>query len=71
MENCVLTISLIGGNDNATGAASATSKTTDAKLYVPGFTLSIEDNAKFTKQLNKGFKTSVYLNKYKVIDNKK
>ena len=29
---------------------------TDAKLYVPVVTLSIEDNAKLTKLLNEGFK---------------
>ena len=55
MENCVLTTAPIGANANATGADSATFKITDAKLYVPVFTLSIEDNAKLTKQLNKGF----------------
>ena len=33
---------------------------TDAKLYVPVVTLSIEDNVKLTKQLNEGFKRSVY-----------
>ena len=43
---------------------------TDAKLYVPVVTLSIEDNAKLTKLLSEGFKISVYWNKYKVIPNK-
>ena len=33
-------------------------------------TLSIEDNAKLTKLLSKGFKRLVYWNKYKVISNK-
>ena len=45
---------------NATGADSATFKTTDAKLYVPVVTLSIEDNVKLTKQLREGFKRPVY-----------
>ena len=48
----------------------ATFKITDAKLDVPVVTLSIDDNAKLTKQFNEGFKTSIYWNKYKVIDNK-
>ena len=43
---------------------------TDAKLYVPVVTLSIEDNARLTKLLSEGFKRSVYWNKYKVILNK-
>ena len=33
---------------------------TDAKLYVPIVTLSIEDNAKLSKLLSKGFKRSIY-----------
>ena len=44
---------------------------TDAKLYVPIVTLSIEDNAKLSKLLSEGFKRSVYWNEYKVISNKK
>ena len=59
-ENCILT-SLVG---------NSTFTITDAKLYVPVVTLSIEDNAKLTKLLNEGFKRSVYWNKYKVIPNK-
>ena len=43
---------------------------TDAKLYVPVVTLSIEHNAKLKKLLNERFKKSVYWNKYKVIPNK-
>ena len=43
---------------------------TDAKLYVPIITLSIEDNAKLSKLLGEGFKRSIYWNKYKVIDNR-
>ena len=44
---------------------------TDAILYVPVVTLSIEDNSKLTKLLSEGFKRSFYWNKYKVIPNKK
>ena len=60
IENCILTS--LAGNSTFT--------ITDAKLYVPVVTLSIEDNAKLTKLLNEGFKRSVYWNKCKVIRNK-
>ena len=70
IENCVLTSAAIGANANATDADSATFKITDAKLYVPVVTLSTEDNLKLVKQLNEGFKRSVYWDRYKVIDNK-
>ena len=43
---------------------------TDSKLYVSVVTLSAEHNARLAKQLDEGFKRSVYWNKYKVIDNK-
>ena len=53
-----------------TAATTATFKITDAKLYVPIATLSIEDNSKLTKLLNEGFKRTIYWNEYKVILNK-
>ena len=59
IKNCVLT-----------AATTATFKITDAKIYVPIFTLSAEDNAKLSKLLGEGFKRAVHWNKYKVIDNK-
>ena len=59
-ENCILTS--LAGNSTFT--------ITDAKLYIPVVTLSIEDNAKLTKLLSDGFKRSVYWNKYKLIPNK-
>ena len=59
-ENCVLTTAAIDANADATGADSVTFKITEAKLYVPVVTLSTEDNAKITKQLNEGFKRPVY-----------
>ena len=62
IENCVLTAS---ANANKT-----TFEITDAKLYVPIFTLSAEDNPKLSKLLGKGIKISIYWNKYKVIDNR-
>ena len=40
---------------------------TDTKLYVPVVTLKIEDNAKLSELLSKGFERSVYWNKYKAI----
>ena len=39
-------------------------KITSAKLYVPIVTLSTKDNVDLTKQLNQGFKRSVYWNEY-------
>ena len=53
-----------------TAATTATFRVTDAKLYVPIVTLSIEDNSKLTKLLNEGFKRPIYWNEYKVIPNK-
>ena len=53
-----------------TAATTATFRITDAKLYVPIVTLSIEDNSTLTKLLNEGFKRPVYWNEYKVIPNK-
>ena len=53
-----------------TAANTATFAITDAKLYVPIVTLSIEDNSKLSKLLNKGFKRPIYWNKYKVIPNR-
>ena len=62
IENCVLT--------TAANANKAILKITDAKLYVPIVTLSIEDNSKLSKLLNEGFKTSIYWNQCKVTPNK-
>ena len=53
-----------------TAATRATFRITDAKLYVPIVTLSIEDNSKLTKLLNELFKRPIYWNEYKVIPNK-
>ena len=39
-------------------------KITSAKLHVPVGTLSTKDNVNLTKQLNEGFKRSVYWNEY-------
>ena len=53
-----------------TAATTATFTITDAKLYVPIVTLSIEDKSKLTKLLNEGFKRPIYWNEYKVTPNK-
>ena len=63
IENCELTTATIDADADATGADSATFKITDAKLYVPIVTLSIEDNAKLAKQLSEWFKRSIYWDK--------
>ena len=62
IENCVLT--------TAANANKAIFKITDAKLYVPIVTLSIEDNSKLSKLLNEGFKRPIYWNECKVTPNK-
>ena len=54
IEDCILSSA---GN-------SAKFEITDAKLHVPIVTLSTKDSANLTKQLNKGFKRSVYWNSY-------
>ena len=59
-ENCIL----------SSAGTAATFTITDTKLYVPVVTLKTEDNTKLSKLLSKGFKRSVYWNKYKVIPNK-
>ena len=52
------------GGDNVNNRET-TFKITSIKLYVPVVTLSTKDNVNLTKQLNEGFKRSVYWNKYK------
>ena len=52
-----------------TVANTAIFKITDAKLYVPIVTLSVEDNVKLSKLSSDWFKRSIYWNIYKVIDN--
>ena len=39
-------------------------KITDTKIYVPVVTLSTQDNIKLLKQLESGFKRTIYCNKY-------
>ena len=51
-----------GGDDD--NNREATFQITSTKLYVPVVTLSTKDNVNFTKQLDEGFKRSVYWNEY-------
>ena len=61
-NNCVM----YGADANADGNDTETTfKIKRTKLYVPIVTLSTKDNINLTKQLNKGFKRSVYWNEYK------
>ena len=61
-DNCVM----YGDNDDASGDnREATFNITSTKLYVPTVTLPTKDNVNLTKQLNEGFKRSVYWNEYK------
>ena len=53
-----------------TTATTATFEVTDAKLYVPIVTLSVEDNLNLSKLLSEGFKSPIYWNEYKVTPNK-
>ena len=48
----------------SSGRNSAKFAITDAKLHVSIVTLSTKDSANLTKQLNEGFKRSVYWNSY-------
>ena len=57
---------VISSNNAADGNVSF--KITDTKLYAPIVTLSTKDNTNLTKQLNDGFKRTVYWNEYKAID---
>ena len=53
------------GGNNANNR-EITFRITGTKLYVPTVTLSTKDNVNLTKQLNEGFKRSVYWNEYKL-----
>ena len=63
-------ICVMYGTDTYAGCCNdnnreTTFKITSTKLYVPIVTLSTKDNVNLTKQLNEGFKRSVYWNEYK------
>ena len=76
--NCKVYLELNWIEDCILSSAGNTAEfaTTDVKLYVPIVTLSTKDSANLTKQLNEGFKRSVYWNSYetkpgKVIEKEK
>ena len=56
-KNCVFSSADGNGGD-------VSFKITETKLYVPIVILSTKDNVNLTKQLNEGFKSSVYWNEY-------
>ena len=62
-KDCVL--SSADNNDDAGNDKPSSFKITETKLYLPNITLSTKDNVNLTKQLNEGFKRSVYWNEYK------
>ena len=51
--------------DTYANIRETTFQITSTKLYVPVVTLSTKDNVNLAKQLNEGFKRSVYWNEYK------
>ena len=57
-------LSRIGDCILSSAGDSAKFAITDAKLHVPIVTLSTKDSVNLTKQLNEGFKRSVYWNSY-------
>ena len=64
-NNCVIygAVTYAGGDN--TNNRETTFKITSTKFCVLIVTLSTKDNANLTKQLNEGFKRSVYWNEYK------
>ena len=61
-NNCVMN----GADANADGNDRETTfQIKSTKLYVPTVTLSTKDNVNLAKQLNEGFKRSLYWNEYK------
>ena len=76
--NCKVYLELNWIEDFILSSAGNTAKfaITDAKLHVPIVTLSTKDSASLAKQLNEGFKRSVYWSSYetkltKVIEHRK
>ena len=65
-NNCVMYgADTYAGGDNVNNR-EATFQITSTKLYVPVVTLSTKDNENLTKQLDDGFKRSVYWNEYQL-----
>ena len=73
-ENCVITslekrlVTAAQGDNPAVydnSPTNATFKITNPKLYVPGVTLSAENDNKLLEQLKAGFKMTIKWNKYR------
>ena len=66
LVNCKIDLELTWRKDCMISSANADAnrvvsfKITDTKLYVPIVTLSTKDNTNLTKQLNEGFKRTIY-----------
>ena len=64
-NNCIISgADTYAGGDNVNNRET-TFQITSTKLYAPVVTLSTKNNVNMTKQLNEGFKRSVYWNEYK------
>ena len=70
LVNCQIDLELTWHKDCMISSANAAAgqvvsfRITNTKLYVPIVTLSTKDNTNLTKQLNKGFKRTIYWNQY-------
>ena len=70
LVNCKIDLELTWHKDCMISSANAAAgqvvsfMITNTKLYVPVVTLSTEDNNNLTKQLNDGFKRTIYWNQY-------
>ena len=70
LVNCKIDLELTWHNDcmissvNAAAGQVVSFMITNTKLYVPVVTLSTKDNNNLTKQLNNGFKRTIYWNQY-------
>ena len=70
LVNCKIDLELTWHKDcmifseNAAANQVVSLMITDTKLYIPAVTLSTKDNTNLTKQLNQGFKRTIYWNQY-------
>ena len=70
LVNCKMDLELTWHKDCMISSANAAANQvvsfmiTDTKLYIPVVTLSTKDNTNLTKQLNEGFKRTIYWNQY-------
>ena len=70
LVNCKIDLELTWHKDSIISSANAAAgqvvsfMITNTKLYVPVVTLSTKDNTNLTKQLNEGFKRTIYWNQY-------